>query len=159
MLTGLDDIDSIQKAFDAGATDFVTKPMNWVILTQRVIYMLRSSSAMAELKASETMLENAQRIARLGHWEEELGSGEVRWSKEMYRIFGVDSQTFEPQIDRCLELVHRDDRDHLLREREAVLSGQGGRSSTFASPCRADRSVTFTCRCISSMGEATTRPA
>ena len=95
MLTGLDDLDSIRKAYEAGATDFVTKPMNWVILSQRVRYMLRASAATGELAESEARLANAQRIARLGHWEEDLETGEVRWSYEMYRIFGVEPNTFD----------------------------------------------------------------
>src|SRR5690242_14722148 len=40
MVTGLDDVASIAKAYDAGATDFTSKPINWPILTHRVRYML-----------------------------------------------------------------------------------------------------------------------
>ncbi|HVH82405.1 MAG TPA: response regulator, partial [Stellaceae bacterium] len=42
MATGLDDVPSITKAYDAGATDFVSKPLNWVVLGHRVRYMLRA---------------------------------------------------------------------------------------------------------------------
>lgn len=45
MITGLDDLDSIHKSFDSGATDFITKPINWAILNYRVKYMLRASEA------------------------------------------------------------------------------------------------------------------
>lgn len=45
MITGLDDIDSINQAFNAGATDFITKPINWTILSYRVKYMLRATEA------------------------------------------------------------------------------------------------------------------
>ncbi len=43
MLTGLDDTESIRRAYDAGATDFFTKPVNWMILAERVRYMLRAA--------------------------------------------------------------------------------------------------------------------
>ncbi len=43
MMTGLDDIESINRAYDAGATDFITKPINWAILHHRLRYMWRSS--------------------------------------------------------------------------------------------------------------------
>ena len=36
MLTGLDDAGSIESAYEAGATDFITKPVNWPILKHRV---------------------------------------------------------------------------------------------------------------------------
>ena len=54
MITGLDDIESITKAYAAGATDFITKPLNWVILGHRLMYMLRASETFNELMMSET---------------------------------------------------------------------------------------------------------
>jgi diguanylate cyclase (GGDEF)-like protein len=50
MITGLDDDGSINKAYDAGATDFVTKPILWPILAHRVRYMLRSSDATERIR-------------------------------------------------------------------------------------------------------------
>ena len=41
MMTGLDDVESIRKAYDSGATDFISKPFNWYVLGYRVRYMLR----------------------------------------------------------------------------------------------------------------------
>ena len=45
MMTGLDDVESIERAFEVGASDFITKPINWTILAHRVRYMLRASTA------------------------------------------------------------------------------------------------------------------
>lgn len=42
MLTGLDDVVSVDRAFTAGATDFITKPINWSLFSQRVRYALRA---------------------------------------------------------------------------------------------------------------------
>ncbi|MBI5468974.1 MAG: EAL domain-containing protein [Deltaproteobacteria bacterium] len=53
MMTGLDDIRSIHHAYEAGATDFVTKPINWVVLGHRVRYMWRASQTVSNLRASE----------------------------------------------------------------------------------------------------------
>src|SRR5215510_1981944 len=50
MITGLDDDDSIARAYDAGATDFVTKPILWPILAHRVRYVLRSSEATERIR-------------------------------------------------------------------------------------------------------------
>src|ERR1700722_2395768 len=50
MATGLDDVPSINRAYEVGATDFVSKPINWVILGHRVRYMLRASRAFDELR-------------------------------------------------------------------------------------------------------------
>jgi diguanylate cyclase (GGDEF)-like protein len=53
MITGLDDLSSIKKAYEAGATDFAVKPVHWVILGHRVGYLLRSSRASLDLAGSE----------------------------------------------------------------------------------------------------------
>lgn len=53
MITGLDDLDSINHAYEVGATDFITKPINWMILGHRVRYMWRASRAADKLRRSE----------------------------------------------------------------------------------------------------------
>ena len=53
MITSLDDVPSINRAYEVGATDFITKPINWLILSQRIRYMLRSSQVMENLRISE----------------------------------------------------------------------------------------------------------
>jgi diguanylate cyclase (GGDEF)-like protein/PAS domain S-box-containing protein len=50
MVTGMDDLASIDRAFEAGATDFLPKPINWSLLGHRVRYILRASAAMSELR-------------------------------------------------------------------------------------------------------------
>ena len=65
MMTGLDDVESINRAFHSGATDFITKPINCSILPHRVRYMLRAASTADELRSSEARLANAQRMTHL----------------------------------------------------------------------------------------------
>ncbi len=50
MVTGMDDLASIDRAFEVGATDFISKPINWSLIGHRVRYILRASSAMADLR-------------------------------------------------------------------------------------------------------------
>lgn len=52
----------------------------------------------------------AQQVAGLGSWDTDVATGEVIWSEQTYRIFGVDPDTFVPSHVRFLELVHPDDR-------------------------------------------------
>ena len=68
MMTGLDDVQSIERAFEVGATDFITKPINWPILAHRVRYMLRASAAARRAAhAGRERLANAQRLVRMGN--------------------------------------------------------------------------------------------
>jgi len=54
MVTGLEDVDSINRAYSAGATDFIPKPINWSLLSHRVRYVIRASLTYQELRASES---------------------------------------------------------------------------------------------------------
>ena len=49
MVTGFDDAASINLAYDAGATDFVAKPINWTLLAHRIRYVLRGARAQAHI--------------------------------------------------------------------------------------------------------------
>ncbi len=53
MVTGSEDINSIDRAYSAGATDFIAKPINWSLLSHRVRYVLRASITYKELRTSE----------------------------------------------------------------------------------------------------------
>ncbi|MBE0602185.1 MAG: response regulator, partial [Deltaproteobacteria bacterium] len=53
MMTGLNDLASIQRAYEVGVTDFVIKPVNWVVLGYRVGYILAASRAFLDLARSE----------------------------------------------------------------------------------------------------------
>ncbi len=72
MLTGRGDVASIEHAFEAGANDFVTKPVAWTVFCQRIRYMLRASYAFARLRESQKAAEEAnaakrQFVARASH--------------------------------------------------------------------------------------------
>ena len=52
-MTGLDDIESVARAYESGATDFITKPITWLLLSHRIAYILRASSAFQDVAQSE----------------------------------------------------------------------------------------------------------
>jgi diguanylate cyclase (GGDEF)-like protein len=53
MITGHDDTESINRAYAAGATDFIAKPVNWPLLSHRVRYVLRASRIHIDLDERE----------------------------------------------------------------------------------------------------------
>jgi diguanylate cyclase (GGDEF)-like protein/PAS domain S-box-containing protein len=122
MLTGLEDIESMSKAYEAGATDFATKPISWIVLSHRVRYMLRAQRTLSELRMSEARLAKAQRIARLGHWEQDVRSGKLlHWSEMIYDLFGLAPETSSLTYERLLERTHPEDKNLVVRARETAL--------------------------------------
>ena len=70
MITGLEDVQSIDRAFQIGATHFLTKPINWALLSHHVRYALRNSQLEDELFQSDQALR--ARIADLEKARNEL---------------------------------------------------------------------------------------
>ena len=51
------------------------------------------------------------RMSHVGSWEWDPESGALKWSRELFEIYGVDPETFVPTFESFLELVHPDERD------------------------------------------------
>lgn len=66
IMTGLEDYQSVTQAYDAGATDFIVKPINGLLLGHRVRYMLRAGHAMRDLQNSQIELVHARDAALEG---------------------------------------------------------------------------------------------
>ncbi|MEA3372162.1 MAG: EAL domain-containing protein [Campylobacterota bacterium] len=62
------------------------------------------------LQQRQSLLE-AQKIAKIGHWELDLRSDSLYWSDEVCRIFGIEPHTFDATYEAFLERIHPDDVD------------------------------------------------
>jgi PleD family two-component response regulator len=89
MLTGLDDEASIQRAYEAGATDFFVKSTQWSLLAGRLRYLLRSARTRLELERSKAQLARAQDLARMGSFDWRPSQGDLAFSLEGLRVFGL----------------------------------------------------------------------
>lgn len=130
MMTGLDDAESVARAYDVGATDFITKPIHWQLLLQRVRYVLRSAAAFRELAESrarlaknEAELAAAHRIAGIATWDWDRQANAVRWSDSATQILSSNA-SLPVSASSFLKLVHKDDRVRVKKAfGEAAASG------------------------------------
>ena len=70
MITSRDDSVSVDRAYEAGATDFIAKPVNWHLIPHRLRYVLRSAESEARIRElayfdPQTGLPNRQSAIRL----------------------------------------------------------------------------------------------
>ncbi len=117
MMTGLDDVQSIERAFEVGANDFITKPINWPILAHRVRYMLRASAAINALAEHKRRLSDAQRIGEMGDWLWDVALDRIVLSEQAWRIVGQDASRGVLSLTMLLDSIHPDDR---VRVRETL---------------------------------------
>ena len=122
MLTGLDDTSSIVQAYDHGATDFFSKPINWKLLGYRIRYILRASRTVEQLAHSEAALANAQRLAHLGSWEWRPHTNTTERSDEYYRIYGMHKGSLASSMFAVLPQVHAEDQERVKTVLEAAAA-------------------------------------
>ncbi len=132
MLTGLDDVASIEQAHRAGATDFITKPIHWGLLVYRVRYALAGAAAMDAIRRSRESLARAQQMAHLGSWSLDL-QGRMACSEELARIFGAPHDAVQcVSAEAFLARVAEPDRERVRRAREALARRGQPYQLTFA---------------------------
>jgi PAS domain S-box-containing protein len=104
-----------------------------------------------ELRQRERSLAEAQKLAKIGSWEWDVTTDRVTWSQELYRIFGVDPQSFPGTFASVLERIHPEDRE---RVKEKIVSA-GANGHTFTMEKRILRTDGRT-RVLFSQGEVIT---
>lgn len=79
--------------------------------------------------SNEALMKEAQRLAQFGSWEADIITGEVKWSDEIFRIYGYEPGEIKPGHDIVLHHIHPDDRAlyqngmySLLKEHDAYVS-------------------------------------
>lgn len=85
--------------------------------------MVISSEEMNELNKK---LETAQQIAGLGHWFYDRSIERITWSKELYKLYGLDPVQPVPQLENIYEIIHEEDRNFVKELVEtAFKEGKG----------------------------------
>ncbi|OKH28112.1 response regulator [Chroogloeocystis siderophila] len=119
MITALEDQESVDRAFAAGATDYITKPIHWAVLRQRVYRLLQVSRATEKLRqqterarVSEERLRLALDAAHMGTWDWDLLNNKISYSATAATNMGVAEAAVDT-YESFLESVHPEDRQVL----------------------------------------------
>ena len=95
------------------------------------------------------LLRIAENVGSMGHWYTDLVTGQVTWSLQVFRIFGFDETTFQPDLNATLRICHPDDRPKVERTIQEALAG----AANFEFDCRIVR-PDGTLRTIISTGQS-----
>src|SRR5580693_6438722 len=77
-----------------------------------------------DLQESKARLEEAQRIAQVGHYYWNLIENRVIWSDELCRIYGLSPQKGPIDMAICREMIHPEDREFVFRTAEEALHSE-----------------------------------
>ena len=77
-----------------------------------------------EVRDNEERLALSQAIASVGTWDWDIATSTLVWSDEIYAIFAVKPDSFEPTYEHFLRFVHPDDRDAVIAAVEDAVDGR-----------------------------------
>jgi len=75
-----------------------------------------------KLRRSEACLAEGQRLSHTGSWAWNVHTGELFWSQEQFRIFGLDPEKVKPSYEMAFEMVHPEERSVLRRDFEKAVN-------------------------------------
>jgi PAS domain S-box-containing protein len=101
----------------AGVFKFNGKPAV-LLIVQDITALKHAEEA---FKKSQYILAKAQQIAHVGNWAWNLKSGQMKWSDEVYRIFGYEPGEMQPTFEWVLSRIHPDDRGVLKGFAESIV--------------------------------------
>jgi PAS domain S-box-containing protein len=112
------------RALKAGAKDFISKPFDLPEVLLRVYNMVEVRLLHLALTIHNfARLENSQRIAGLGDWEQVFPSRHLVWSEGIYQILGIARKDLPASTEGFDRLVHPADLRFLQQERLAAAQG------------------------------------
>ena len=83
------------------------------------------------LQKREQQLSEAEAVGRIGHWHWTLGQQELRFSDQIYRIFGVEPGKFVPTFDNVNAMLHRRDAGRMSQAFERAIIEQADHDIDF----------------------------
>ncbi|MBN2140238.1 MAG: PAS domain-containing protein [Desulfovibrionaceae bacterium] len=83
------------------------------------------------LRQSETNLSRAQRIAKVGSWSRDIGTGELWWSEEMALLYGYEPVNKFDTFSLFVRHLHPEDRDRVIGVIEGAVEGRQGYDSEY----------------------------
>ena len=124
MMTGLEDFDSIERAYSAGATEFCVKPVNWSLLPRHIRFILKANHTREQLRVSEERYALAARGASDGLWDWDIRADTVYYSPRWRELLALEEDSVRGHVDDWLDRIHADDAARVRAELAAHFEGR-----------------------------------
>ncbi|MBL4783333.1 MAG: EAL domain-containing protein [Porticoccaceae bacterium] len=129
MISAREDIEAARRAYAVRATDFSSKPTNWLVLAERLRYVLRAASTFNELKRNQQRLADAQRTAKLDYWEFDPQAEQFYFVKPDGNLQTIEHSNLY-SFKRLLHRLHPADRGAMETYYKKLTSQQEGMTAS-----------------------------
>ncbi|WP_052700587.1 two-component system response regulator [Methylocucumis oryzae] len=132
MMTAVEDVHCVEQAFQLGATDFISKPIQWLLLPYRVRYVLRSHHTrqllikqQQQLRQSEAQLRLSLAAGKQGLWDYSPLTNEIRVNAEYALMLGYEANEFSSlRLSEWFASIHPEDEAIVKTSFRAYLLGE-----------------------------------
>jgi len=123
MVTGLDDLESVDRAFESGASSFIQKPINLTLLIHRMRFQLRVASNTRELHENQQRLDNVQRLVGLGYWRWSSLDDRFTTSEHLGEMIGCCEGKGLHGLEDFLVHIHPEDQEFVRAQIQELARG------------------------------------
>ncbi len=123
MVTADTEREQIVRAFNSGANDYITKPIDAELAIARIDIQLRLQRAQAALKASEERFALSARGTNDGLWDWQINDNTIYFSPRWKEMVGLEETEDISSVSDWFKLVHLEDNKRVLLELQAHLKG------------------------------------
>lgn len=97
MVTGLEDKESVERAYELGATDFISKPIAWPVLPHRLHYVIRANNALNDLKGLIRAVPDLIYVVNAdGDVQERVSKSDVDYTQQPKALTTASQMDFYP---------------------------------------------------------------
>jgi PAS domain S-box-containing protein len=111
----------VSGASPLAADETATVQILQALLAFAAVSLLVLGATLTEREQATESLAEAQALAHIGSWEWDVGTDRVTWSREMYRIFGLEPRAGKLTYAKYLARVHPADRELARSQIERAL--------------------------------------
>lgn len=130
IVTCNDEPEQLVSALNAGANDYVTKPVNLAVLEARMRTQLSHRAAQMALRVSEERYRVAVAGSNDGIWDWDLQAKSVHYSARWAGILGCEPDELHPTPEEWFTRIHPEDVDRVKLEIEEAIEGRAAHLET-----------------------------
>jgi diguanylate cyclase (GGDEF)-like protein/PAS domain S-box-containing protein len=123
MVTAVAESDKIASALEAGANDYITKPIDYQVALARIRVQLSRKKAEAALRLSEERYALAAQASRDGVWDWNLTTNYIYYSPRWLETMGLSELPNQPDEHLWFDHILPSDRDKVTSELEQIRGG------------------------------------
>jgi diguanylate cyclase (GGDEF)-like protein/PAS domain S-box-containing protein len=124
MATAKNQSEDVVNAFEIGANDYITKPINFPVALARIKCHVAGKKLSTQLRTSEMRYSLSAQGANDGLWDWDLRTNRIYYSERWKSILGLEPKEIGDQPKEWFDRIHAEDRSHVEQTLAAHRAGE-----------------------------------